>query len=71
MNQYTYYEYYDITTSDQPLWKFVFFPESFEGFSKVSIYEVIFHARSGEAIVTECYDWKSVCINTPYHRVWY
>lgn len=70
-DRYTYYEYYDITNPDQPLWKFIFFPDSFEGYAKVPVYEVIFHARSGEAIVTERYDWQSMYINMPYHHVWY
>ena len=29
------YEYYDITDADSPVWKFVFFPESFEGIVNV------------------------------------
>ena len=70
-DQYIYYEYYDVTNPDQPLWKFVFFPESFEYFTEVPVYKVILHAYSGSLLQTEKYDWRDVTGHNACHPVWY
>jgi len=69
--QYAYYEYFDVTNPDKPLWKFVFFPESFSGLHTVPVYKVTLLARSGEKESVQRYEWKEIFSGPPYHPVWY
>ncbi|MBQ7867935.1 MAG: hypothetical protein IJ354_07285 [Clostridia bacterium] len=65
------YEYYDITDADSPVWKFVFFPESFEGIVNVPVYKVTLDARTGDRKTVMRYWWKEIFDKKPYHEVWY
>ncbi|MEG0865385.1 MAG: hypothetical protein RSI32_13000, partial [Clostridia bacterium] len=65
------YEYYDVTNPDLHLWKFIFFPDSFEGMSSVPVYKVTLHSYTGEAHTIEKYDWKAIFDGPPFHSVWY
>ncbi len=68
---YSYYESYDVTNPDLPLWKFVFYPDSFEGMSAVPIYKVELNAYTGDKVMVERYEWKEVFDGPPFHPVWY
>ena len=67
---YSYYESYDVTNPDLPLWKFVFYPDSFEGMSDVPVYKVELNAYSGEKVAVERYEWKEI-FDGPFHPIWY
>lgn len=68
---YSYYESYDVTNPDLPLWKFVFYPDSFEGMSDVPVYKVELNAYSGEKVAVERYEWKEIFDGPPFHPIWY
>ena len=70
-DHYCYYEYYDVTNPDLPVWKFVFFPESFAGMSEVPVYRVVLNAYTGENIAVERYGWKEIFEGEPFNSVWY
>ncbi|MCI5957448.1 MAG: hypothetical protein MRZ54_10730 [Clostridiales bacterium] len=68
---YSYYEYYDITHPKRPLWKFVFFPESFEGMSAVPVYKVELDAYTGEQTAIESAEWREIFFRPPFDPIWY
>lgn len=71
MDTYTYYEYFDVTDADRPLWKFVFFPVSFEGLDAVPVYKIKLDAYTGEQVSAERHEWKQLFDGSPYNPVWY
>lgn len=58
--EYSFYEYFDITDPDRPLWRSIFFPDSFEGMSTVPVYRVELNARTGGKVTVETYEWQQI-----------
>lgn len=71
LEEYSTYASFDITDSQQPLWKFLYCPDSFEDMEDVMLYKIEIDAQSGETLTALSIDWDQLFLGTGYEQLLY
>lgn len=71
MEEFSTYAAFDITNSQQPLWKFLYCPDSFEDMEDVMLYKIEMDAQSGETLAALSIDWDQLFLGTGYEQLLY
>ena len=71
LEEFSTYAAFDITNSQQPLWKFLYCPDSFEDMEDVMLYKIEMDAQSGETLAALSIDWDQLFLGTGYEQLLY
>ena len=71
LEEFSTYASFDITDSQQPLWKFLYCPDSFEDMEDVMLYKIEIDAQSGETLTALSIDWDQLFLGTGYEQLLY
>ena len=71
LEEFSTYASFDITDSQQPLWKFLYYPDSFEDMEDVMLYKIEIDAQSGETLTALSIDWDQLFLGTGYEQLLY
>ncbi|MEG1092841.1 MAG: hypothetical protein RSE38_16005, partial [Acinetobacter sp.] len=71
MEQWSYYSYFDITVPSRPLWRIIYYPDSFEGMRHVPVYRIELNPQTGIKYSANRYEWKQLFEEKPYNEKWY
>ena len=71
LEEFSTYASFDITDSQQPLWKFLYCPDSFEDMEDVMLYKIEMDAQSGETLAALSIDWDQLFLGTGYEQLLY
>lgn len=71
VREWSYYSYFDVTDQNKPLWRFLYFPDSFEGLSYVPVYRIELDSHTGETTSLHTYEWNDLILEKAYNTKWY